>query len=104
MQQINNKLRIKKIDKDSAFFDKYIKEYENYDTYFDVRSIFQKMNPIQTDQFSPSLQDNVLPKVSDQLKSLQTSAMAKTQRNETAYKLNKPTVNNNVVYSDSDSD
>ncbi|KAL4484587.1 hypothetical protein ABPG74_019764 [Tetrahymena malaccensis] len=43
---MNKKMKIKKKDKDTVFFNRYIKEYENVDTYFNVKQVFQQLNPL----------------------------------------------------------
>ncbi|EAR87135.1 hypothetical protein TTHERM_00361700 (macronuclear) [Tetrahymena thermophila SB210] len=43
---MNKKMKIKKKDKDTVFFNRYIKEYEHVDTYFNVKQVFQQLNPL----------------------------------------------------------
>ncbi|KAL4474514.1 hypothetical protein ABPG72_016192 [Tetrahymena utriculariae] len=50
---MNKKMKIKKKDKDTVFFNRYIKEYENVDTYFNVKQVFQQLNPLNN--LTPSI-------------------------------------------------
>lgn len=48
MKDISKRLKTHAKDKDNSFFNRYIKEYEHCDTYFNVKSVFASMNDSKT--------------------------------------------------------
>lgn len=44
MKDISKRLKTQAKDKENSFFNRYIKDYEHLDTYFNVKSVFASLN------------------------------------------------------------